>query len=258
MTDRNRAMTLAAAGCIALTLAGCAGSGGEMQRRSITAADFAGAGAPALPAEPARVVPTLSELQARGGADDVAVVIGAPEPPADGADEPAPQPAPEAAQPKRVVIDQMVGQINGVPIYAGDFFEPMETRLRQEARRLGPAEWLDELRSSVSQNLQAELLDEVLWMEFYASVEPEQRQGLLNVIENIRSNMRRQAGGSAEQANQRALREEGLTLDQAARETFGQGSRPHLAQGHRAALPARFRQVQPARRRRHARHQDPQ
>src|SRR5690606_38316882 len=86
--------------------------------------------------------------------DDVVVIVGSPERPAS-----APSPAPPTARPavapanERLAVDQLVGQINGRPVFANEFFASMDARLRQEATRLSNREWF----AMAKKDIEAEL-----------------------------------------------------------------------------------------------------
>lgn len=107
----------------------------------------------------------------------------------------------------------MVGQINGRPVYASDFFAPMDSRLRVEAGKRAPAEWMRYMREQVWNALRDRVRDELLLAEFQASLSPEQKLGVLAFAETLRSGLIRENLGSSELANRRYLEEEGLSLE---------------------------------------------
>jgi hypothetical protein len=193
-------------------MAGCASSN-EPKRAMVTAEDFVGSGVPPAPvrAAPPRLEP--AEV-ARGGVEDVTVVIGAPDPDEDAATGPTTS---------RVVIDELVGQINGVPIYAGEFFAASADRWRSESRLKPYREWVGELQEEVARQLIDQMRDALYLSEYNANLKPEQRQGLLVFLEELRSNLRRQYGGSGELANERLLEADQMTLDQKAQDMLEQG-----------------------------------
>jgi len=185
----------------------------------------------------------MTQEQARDGIDDVAVLTGPPAPP------PERDPAPvdlasldddgeaqinavlasaedrarrEEAQsdsgeeaPRRgYPVDAMVGHINGRPLFANEFFEPMDERLRAEAERMPPEQWLRFAREQVQIALRDRIRDELLLAELESSLTPEQRTGLLAFVGNLRDNLVSQNRGSPSLANERLLTEEGVTLDE--------------------------------------------
>lgn len=136
------------------------------------------------------------------------VLSGAPVLPVPGTPESAP-----SGDETRLLVDQLVGQINGRPVYADEFFEPMDERLRREAERLPPREWLSLARKEIESALWDTLRDELLLAEFETGLTAEQRQGLLAFVEDIRRDVVSGNLGSPELARQRLLDTEGLDLE---------------------------------------------
>lgn len=148
------------------------------------------------------------------GPADVAAVPGRP--------QERPNPEARAGGPG-VLIDGVVGQINGKPVYIGEFLGQMESRLRQEVERTrGDRRAWDRVASEV---IGAALVDrvrnELLLAEARAMLTPEQRRGVLAFMTNIRENIAARFGGSPELAGER-LREAApelyATLDERVRE----------------------------------------
>ncbi|RMD62714.1 MAG: hypothetical protein D6824_06415 [Planctomycetota bacterium] len=115
-----------------------------------------------------------------------------------------------------------MGQINGRPLFASEFFAPMDARLRAEAKRLPPQQWVQFARREISQALRTRVVNELLLAEARASLTPEQRKGLLAFIENFRETLVSQNQGSEEIAERALLEQEGATLDEKARELLDQ------------------------------------
>lgn len=195
--------------------------------------------------ETARVDPTLEQapiirigpVEASRGIDDVETYVGAPvtTPPAPtAAVEPAPSAAPEpvamaeegAQSPPRAwseapaapeggaLVDAMVGQINGRPVFASEFFGPMDARLRAESRTARPAEWVRSAQQQIRAALFEKMRDELLLAEFQASLNAQQRLGVLAFVETLRSNLVSENFGSEELAKRRLMEEEGVTIEQ--------------------------------------------
>ncbi len=174
---------------------------------------------------------TMSAEEAAQGVEDVQVLLGPPprsEPSAPnplGASDEAYQQAaaggggrPTATEPSGdpVLIDALVGQINGRPVFASEFFESMDARLRAEARRLSPDAWLRQARSEIQRELRGRIIDELLLAEFEASIPTEQREGLLTFVRQIRQQLVTENRGSAALAERR-FREQGSSLDEEVR-----------------------------------------
>lgn len=111
-------------------------------------------------------------------------------------------------------VDSVVGQINGRPVYASEFFAPMDARLRSEAARLPPARWVEQTRQVVLSALRERMREELLLAEFQASLTREQRQGLLAFVGNLRQRLVAENLGSESLASSRLEEAEGLTLDE--------------------------------------------
>jgi hypothetical protein len=141
---------------------------------------------------------------------DVIILTGAPNG-APSASQPSPASAPGAE--RKLLVDQLVGQINGRPVYADEFFAPMDERFRREASRMKSREWLAFARREIEAALWDTLRDELLLAEFETGLSPEQRQGLVAFIEDVRSNVVSGNLGSSELARQRLLDTEGLDLE---------------------------------------------
>ena len=194
---------------IALFSAGCASSREappEQVEKPVTAADFADASITRTPTTPTPP-PTIAREKASVGSGDIKVSVAAPEvaavssPPAVGAEQ-------------TFVVDQMVGQVNGKPIYADEFFEEMDARLRQEASRLPLDQWVSMVRDDVARKLWDQTRDQLLLSEFQTTLTPEQKMGVRAFIEDLRQNIQRSYGGSSEVANEKLQQEEGVTLRQ--------------------------------------------
>jgi hypothetical protein len=120
-----------------------------------------------------------------------------------------------ASRVARSPVDAMVGQINGRPLFASEFFETMDARLRAEAERRSPEDWLRFTRNEIRKALRDRIRDELLLAEVESSLTPGQRAGLVTFVRSLRENMVSENRGSHEIANRRLLEEEGITLEQA-------------------------------------------
>lgn len=139
--------------------------------------------------------------------DDGIIVIGG---------DPTAQPTPTG---QVYVVDQLVGQINGKPVYASEFFRHSEARYRQKAvemggTREGQERWLRETRRDIQEALLERVRDEILLAEFRSTLNEEQRRGVLAFIDSIRDDLISGNLGSAALANERLQEEEGLTIDE--------------------------------------------
>ncbi len=151
---------------------------------------------------------------ARAGVDEVEAIVGSPR---DAIFEVSDQAVAGSAPPAVVestLVDSVVGQVNGRPVFAMEFLAPMDARLRAEAQRLPPQEWAALANRTIKQALIDLVRDELLIDEFEHSLTPEQRVGLLYLVEQIRGELVREAGGSAEVLSGQLLENEGVTIEE--------------------------------------------
>lgn len=122
----------------------------------------------------------------------------------------APAPVEEAS-----LLDIKVGDINGRPIFASDFFAEFEDRLIAESRQLTRQNWTAEVRGGIRLRLKRLIDDELLRAEALESIPTAVREaGLRRFFDANRANVQSQAGGSLTAAQQRLLEESGLTLEE--------------------------------------------
>lgn len=114
----------------------------------------------------------------------------------------------------RLIVDRMVGQINGKPIYASEFFRDMDARLRAESQKRGTREWLAFAARQIRDELTSRIRDELLLAEFQSALSPEERQGVLGFLRYLREDVIRRNLGSEAIADTRLQQREGLTLNQ--------------------------------------------
>jgi hypothetical protein len=109
-----------------------------------------------------------------------------------------------------VMMDALVGDINGTPIYATTFFAPIEARLVGLAakHRKDPQAWVAEARKIIGNQLGEMIRDELLLAEARSKLTPEQKQGLLSFIEAVRKDLVSKGGGGQAAVDEQ-LREQG-------------------------------------------------
>lgn len=192
--------------CMLGPLAACSrsllpGSSGRVQVVSVD--DFSPAGntsvaTPPPASQPARSQPASEE------APLVTVRPGAP----------VLTPAAVTISGDETLVESKVGDINGKPIYATEFLEPMADRLAAEARRLPPAQWSTWARRQIKDRLDGIITDELLRAEALARLTPEQKQGLRFFLAAQRENLASGASGSRTLAQQRLAEQEGLSEEE--------------------------------------------
>ncbi len=113
-----------------------------------------------------------------------------------------------------------VGELNGRTIFADEFFEPIMDELRARAKqpRVTYKSWRDAARQIIGTRLAEIVRDDLLAAEGRARLKPEQRAaGIRAFIEEENAKAIRTSRGSAA-ARERALAEQGLTVEQWKRE----------------------------------------
>jgi hypothetical protein len=111
-------------------------------------------------------------------------------------------------------VESLVGQVNGRPIFADAFFEPIEARLLRIAAMDNRAE----ARRGVVELVRArfeELIDsELVIAEAESGLSLEQKQGLFGWLLDLREEEIARRGGSLASAEQSVLEEQGLSLEE--------------------------------------------
>ncbi|TVQ60122.1 MAG: hypothetical protein EA379_08860 [Phycisphaerales bacterium] len=229
-TQWPRAAAALASGIAMTALGACAGSGGMSGGTSggrLSAGDFVAADASEsvhianAGTDPSAGIRTIGPEEASAGVDDVRVIVGGPSPaPAAGGGRQSSSEriARDARDPNRaasvVLVDSMVGQINGRPVYASEFLRPMDSRLRAEARTMSPIEWRRSAQRQIRAALLERMRDEILLAEFESTLDQQQRMGVIAFVQGLREDLIRENFGSEELARRRLLEEEGMTLDE--------------------------------------------
>ena len=209
---REYSVVALAAGFALLTF-GCRGGGDPFRAAErLDLAAFAGApadtGSPATPETRAPDADPSTE-----DADTPGPVIGAGTPEGrraltgeDGGTSPL-QPG------DRVVLDSLVGQINGRPIFANAFFADIDDRLRLARQELPIGEFAELMQETIQSRLAQLVRNEVLLAEAEAALTIEQKQGLFQYLQDLQEQRIARSGGIRAQAENELASEEGLTLD---------------------------------------------
>lgn len=115
-------------------------------------------------------------------------------------------------------VDAVVGQINGRPVYASEFFAPMDARLRADAARMAPNQWRQQTAQAIRAAVIERMREELILAEFQAQLTPEARQGLFAFVEQMRQRIVAENLGSESLADRRIGESEGLSLDEKVRQ----------------------------------------
>jgi hypothetical protein len=116
------------------------------------------------------------------------------------------------------LVDAKVGDINGRPIYAREFLEPLAARLAAEAERTEAGPWRRLAEQEISRRLDGLITDELLKAEALSTLNEEQQAGLRSFLQGVRTRLVSENLGSARLAEQRLLEAEGKNLEDRLRE----------------------------------------
>jgi len=116
----------------------------------------------------------------------------------------------------RVIVESMVGQINGRPFFADRFFVPIADQLGALGRQLPMREFLERAQAIIATHLQAEVLNALFIAEAQAMLTAEEQVGLRAWLASTREVITaRRGGGTVEAARRRISEEEdGLSLEE--------------------------------------------
>lgn len=141
-------------------------------------------------------IPSTPAATARSGIGPVSAVPGPP--------ALAPNPA-ARSDGRPVIVDEVVGQINGKPVFATAFLEEPKARLIAMARdpRMTRDRWREIAAAAIAAEIKTQIENELVLAEARAILTPEQRQGLLSFVSNLREGLAAELGGASEVASQR-------------------------------------------------------
>lgn len=197
---------------VAACLQACGGADQRGPARTLKVSDFAdGRGGRSTPLRPNDPAPMQVNPDAAPGAPAVVPPSTADaSPPATRAQPPA---ATRRLQPgEPIIVDSVIGQVSGRPIFAHSLLEPIADRLRQEGRQTTAGEFLARATQIVNQRLRELVLNELFLAEAEASLTPQQQQGLLALLRDVQERTVAEGAGSRA-LRERQLREEsGLTI----------------------------------------------
>jgi len=116
---------------------------------------------------------------------------------------------------QRMIVDSLIGEIHGRPIFADTFFEPIEDRLRAEARKAATSrQFSSTALNIITQRLRELMVNELVLAEAESSLTQQEQQGLIPWMREIRERITAGAGGSEYLARRRIAEERGMSLEQ--------------------------------------------
>jgi len=111
-----------------------------------------------------------------------------------------------------VVIDRVVGQVSGRPIFADALLEPIGDRLAAESQRVTGQQFIASAQQIINKQLTEEVLNELFKAEAEAALTEQQKMGLLAFIRDFQEKQTAGEGGSRSQL-EAELRREGITVE---------------------------------------------
>lgn len=116
---------------------------------------------------------------------------------------------------ERLVVDSLVGQINGRPIFADQFLSAIEDELIAEAERVpDPRTYAQIAGNIVATELRTVWQNALILAEAESSLTQEEQQGLFYAVQQLGEQEVARKGGSLEQARLAVEREENMTFDE--------------------------------------------
>jgi hypothetical protein len=110
-------------------------------------------------------------------------------------------------------VESLVGQVNGRPIYAEEFFEPIEDQLRVIAAGADRAQARRTLEAFVAQRFKAAVDSELVVAEAESKLSPEQQAGLFAWLRSLQEETIAQRGGIRAAAEESLQEEEGGSIE---------------------------------------------
>jgi hypothetical protein len=120
----------------------------------------------------------------------------------------------EAITGRPVVVDSLIGQVNGRPIYADEVLTPIMDRLTATYREQPYPTFQRQLTGLVIEQLRAVIINELIVAESRAGMTSDQQGGLLAFMGQLREEAVRKRGGVVHEAERRLIEEEGKTIEE--------------------------------------------
>jgi len=114
---------------------------------------------------------------------------------------------------QRVVVDSLIGQVNGRPIFADEFLEPIEDQILAARAQLRPQDFITEMERIIADRLRIVLFNELVLAEAETMLTEEMRVGLRYWLKTEEEKRLAKSLGVRARAEEE-LAEEGMTLDE--------------------------------------------
>ena len=123
------------------------------------------------------------------------------------------EPVPGPQSDGTYVVESLVGQVNGRPIYADEFFAPIADQLIALARRETPRRFESLAQQIVESHLRNIVQNELFLAEAESGLSEQEQMGLLAFMRDFQERTISSRGG-VESVTRSKLLEEGITLDE--------------------------------------------
>lgn len=116
------------------------------------------------------------------------------------------------------IVEAKIGDLNGLPVLAREWLEPLGPRLRAEAVGKTRAEWEMVAFTVIKDRIDASLQEELFLAEARAGLSDQERAGLRVFLERFEQDVVRGSYGSQTLADEQLRRTAGIGLEEAKRE----------------------------------------
>lgn len=115
-----------------------------------------------------------------------------------------------------VIVESLVGQVNGRPIFANDVLGPIEDQLMilSEETRLDITAFKNVAKVHITDQMQTIVKSELLLSEAKSGMTKAQKQGLFSYLQKVREDLASSTGGSQSVVTRKLMDEEGKTVDE--------------------------------------------
>ncbi len=115
-----------------------------------------------------------------------------------------------------VIVELLVGQVNGRPIFANEILEPIADQLLilSEETKLDITAFKNSAKQQIANQMRSVVKSELLLSEAKSGMTVEENRGLFSYLQRVREDMASSAGGSQSAVTRLLLDEEGQTVDE--------------------------------------------
>ena len=111
-------------------------------------------------------------------------------------------------------VDALVGQINGRPVYASKFLQPLEDRIMRIVSEMPRAQAQQEIARVVVDRFQQQVNSELVIAEAESMLTPENQQGVLAWLKDVQEQTTAAYGGNRTAATRSLEQQFGMTMEQ--------------------------------------------